>query len=261
MRSEETEAYLLRSTPYGEADLIAVLFTRRWGRVSVLAKGARKSRRRFGGVLDYFHLMRAEVRPAPAGLGRLLGVELLRALPRLRESVEAYWAGTHVLEVARLGTREGDADEAFFSLLDGVLDALGRGAEPRSLTRVFQVRALSALGYGLPLQVCPSCGGGYPGGAAAAGGALRCPPCAGPGAARIGPGTLATLRAAQQLPSRRLGSLRFSERAEGEGGPLLEAGLTAALGRRPRSLASPAPPSESATAPGLPDAPRPPGGD
>ncbi len=241
MTPQVTEAFLLRATPYGEADLVVALLTRQWGRVSALARGARKSRRRFGGALDYFHLLRAEVRPGRAGMGRLLGVELVQPFPRLRESVEAYWLGSQVLEVTRLGTREGDADEPLFLLVAAAFDALERGAEPRSLARVFQARALTVLGFGLPAERCPSCGRGYDGGAAAAGGSLRCLACAVPGAARLAPGTLATLRAAVELPLDRLGALRLSESAEREAGPLLEAGLAAALGARPRSLEPPPP--------------------
>lgn len=244
MKAEDSEAYLLRAIPYGEADLIAVLFTRRWGRVSALARGARKSRRRFGGVLDYFQLFRAEVRRGPSGLWKLLGVEFLRPFPRLRESVEAYWAGTQVLEVLRLGTREGDPDEPLFLLVSAAFAALDRGAGPGSLARVFQVRVLSALGYGLPLHACPVCGGGYEGGAAATGTAICCPACAGPGATRLEPGTLATLRTAAELPLERLGSLRFSGAAEREAGSLLEEGLAAALGCRPRSFDPPRPGAE-----------------
>lgn len=239
MTPEISEAFLLRATPYGEADLVAVLLTRRWGRIAALAKGARKSRRRFGGALDYFHHLRAEVRPGRSGMGRLLGVELVRPFGRLRESVEAYWAGSQVLEVARLGTREGDPDEPFFSLVEATFAALDQGGDPRSLVRVFQARALAALGYGLPVEECPACAEPYAGYAAchAAGpGGIRCGSCAAPGAVRLSPGTLRTLRTAVALPLERLGGLRVSASAEEEAGPLLEAGLTSALGVRPRSL-------------------------
>jgi DNA repair protein RecO (recombination protein O) len=243
MKPEISEGFLLRATPYGEADLVAALLTRRWGRIAVLAKGARKSRRRFGGALDYFHHLRAEVRPGRSGMGRLLGVELVRPFGRLRENVEAYWAGSQVLEVARLGTREGDPDEPFFSLVEATLAALDRGGEPRSLVRVFQARALAALGYGLPVEECPACAepyGGYGAACHAAGpGGIRCGSCAEPGAVRLSPGTLRTLRAAVELPLDRLGGLRVSASAEEEAGPLLEAGLTAALGVRPRALTPP----------------------
>jgi DNA repair protein RecO (recombination protein O) len=239
MTAELTEAFLLRATPYGEADLVVALLTRQWGRVSALARGARKSRRRFGGALDYFHLLRAEVRPGRSGLGRLQAVELLRPCVRLQDSVEAYWAGSHVLEVARLGSREGDADEPLFRLVEASLAALERGADPGSLTRVFQARALAVLGFQLPTDACPSCGRAYVSGGAVAGDSIRCGACALPGAAPLALGTLRSLGAAASLPVERLGSLRLSEAAAREAAPLLEAGLVSALGARPRSLAGP----------------------
>nr|MDQ2647496.1 DNA repair protein RecO [Myxococcota bacterium] len=49
-----TEALVLRRVEYGDADLIVTLLTLSLGRVSALARGARKSRRRFGGALEPF---------------------------------------------------------------------------------------------------------------------------------------------------------------------------------------------------------------
>lgn len=241
MSPERTEAFLLRATPYGEADLVVMLLTRRHGRLSALARGARKSRRRFGGALDYFHLLEAEVRPGRSGLGRLQGVELLRAFETVRGGVDAYWAGSHVLEVARLAAREGDPDEGLFRLVEESLAALDRGVEPTGLTRVFQARALAVLGYELPLSCCPACGEPYPEPygsrpAAHAGGAVACAPCAGPAAPTLSAGAWQTLRAAVRLPLDRLGTLRVPAGIQGEVGPLLDEALVSCLGARPRSL-------------------------
>lgn len=234
--TERTEAFLLRSTPYGESDLVVALLTARWGRVAALARGARRSRRRFGGVLDYFHLVEAEVRPGRSGLGRLVAVDLLRPYRAPREGVDSYRVASHVLEVALLGTREGAPEPELFALVEGALGALERGADAASLARVFQARALAALGYRLPAEACPECGSPHERGACHRDAALLCARCAGPSGVRIGLGALATLRSAGALGADRLGTLRVTGAVEAEIGPLLEAALASALGRRPRSL-------------------------
>ncbi|MBZ0237175.1 MAG: DNA repair protein RecO, partial [Deltaproteobacteria bacterium] len=50
-QSHTTDGVVLRTTPVGESDLVVALFTRELGRVSAIARGARSSRRRFGGAL------------------------------------------------------------------------------------------------------------------------------------------------------------------------------------------------------------------
>ncbi len=233
-----TEALVLKVTPLGEADLVVALLTRRFGRLSLLARGARKSRKRFGGGLDYFHLVRAEVKPGRGGLGTLAGIEPLRGFDVVRAGMEAYWAGSHVLEVARLGSREGAPDDGLFELVEASLAALGEGAAPRCLTRVFQARVLAALGYALPTQACPGCGepwGATGRRAAHRDGAVLCAPCAGPRAAPLSVGALRTLGLAAALELGRLATLRVPPAIDGELEPFLTAALAAALGTAPRA--------------------------
>ena len=236
--STRTEAFLLHATPYRESDLVVVLLTRRYGRVSALARGARRSRRRFGGALDYFRLLEAELRPARTGaLGQLLGAEVLRFFGGASAGVESYWAGCHILEVARLGARDGDADEGLFRLVEASLGALEGGSDPGSLVRVFQTRALSAFGYELPAQGCPTCGASYRDRAAVqVGASVACVRCAGPGGRALSAGAVRTLDTALRLPLSRLGALRVPGSIGREIDPLLEDALLAALGARPRSL-------------------------
>ena len=55
----KTEAIVLRSIRYGEADRILHLYTPRYGRIGAIAKGARRSRSRFGARLEPFFHVRA----------------------------------------------------------------------------------------------------------------------------------------------------------------------------------------------------------
>jgi DNA repair protein RecO (recombination protein O) len=233
-----TRALLLRATPFRDADLVADVLSAEHGRFSVLARGARKSRRRFGGVLDYFNLLQLELRPGRGGLGSLLGAELVRSWDAVREDVDAYCVGSHLLEVARLGTREGEPAGDVFRLVLGGLDALQGGGDPRSLAPVFQVQALTVAGYAPAPSHCPGCGTELVGAGAAGPGVVTCPACAEIGAARLSVGAVRTLRAAAALSPERLGALRLTPALAAEVVPFLEAALEHALGRRPKSLAS-----------------------
>ncbi|HET9932165.1 MAG TPA: DNA repair protein RecO, partial [Polyangiaceae bacterium] len=61
----DSEALLLRRVELGEADLVVTLFTRALGRVSALARGARKSQKRFGGALEPFFTLRVRLEERP----------------------------------------------------------------------------------------------------------------------------------------------------------------------------------------------------
>jgi hypothetical protein len=76
-------AYVLRTRPYGELDVIATLLTATHGKITGIAKAAKHSRRRFGGTLQPFVHVRAVFPPAPArDLAFLVRCELLDAFRR-----------------------------------------------------------------------------------------------------------------------------------------------------------------------------------
>ena len=79
MESTRTPAVVLKRVPYGEADLVVTLYTRDLGKLSALARSARRSQRRFGGVLDLFTVSEAELKPHRGGDLWTLGTAALRA--------------------------------------------------------------------------------------------------------------------------------------------------------------------------------------
>src|SRR6185295_11062019 len=87
-------AYVLRTRPYGELDLIVTLLTDRHGKITGIAKAAKHSRRRFGGTLQPFIHVRAVFRQRPhADLVFLLRCEHLEALRTFSEDVDRFAAG------------------------------------------------------------------------------------------------------------------------------------------------------------------------
>ena len=71
MKRESDRAFLLRSVNFKESDKIVTLFLERMGKISAMAKGARKSWRRFGGALEPFSLFEVTVVQGKGNLWRL----------------------------------------------------------------------------------------------------------------------------------------------------------------------------------------------
>jgi len=151
-----SEALLLRSINYGEADKILVLLTEKFGKISGIAKGARKSLRRFGGRLEPFVHFRLRFRKKP-GLNLIEDCEVIEVFSTLRESVELFSWGSFILETTDALFPEDEPNKEAFSLLVRTLQTLDKGISPIHTALEFQLRSLSLAGYEPSFEVCVIC--------------------------------------------------------------------------------------------------------
>ncbi len=99
----KTEAVVLRSIRYGEADRILHVYTPHRGRVSAIAKGVRRARSRFGGRLEPFFRLRLELHEGRSELLTVTGALTIDGHPRLREDAGALDAAARACDaVGRL---------------------------------------------------------------------------------------------------------------------------------------------------------------
>lgn len=186
-RSHTTRALLLRRVSYGESDLVVTLFTESLGRVSALARGARRSQKRFGGSLEPMHtlLVRFDER-ASAELVALREASLETPRHHLVRDLDRMQAAGRALGWIRRAapprTPEPEAWRVLVELLDR-LDDERDARSPRLHLAELGLRLLAALGWGLDLERCVRCGRPCePGRAAmidAARGGLICRACGG----------------------------------------------------------------------------------
>ena len=186
-RTEEMPALVLRTLEFGEADLIVHLLTPRRGRVTVMAKHARKSVRRFPGSLDLFNHLEVKIHPRRRGGMPLLDrARLLSPFLSLRDHSVRYALACYLMELlGRLAPEDGIGPE-MESIYAFALEALRalEGGQPDAQTRVLlEVRALEALGLCPQLLDCVRCGkecqGPGPVGFHVSDGGVICRPCRG----------------------------------------------------------------------------------
>jgi DNA repair protein RecO (recombination protein O) len=135
---------VLHTYPYKETSLIVELFTRRFGRVALLARGARRPRSAMRGVLLSFQGLRLSF-SASAELGNLISAEWAGALHPL--AGQGLMCGFYVNELLlRLLPRD-DPHEALFDTYAEALAGLSRAGEPSAVLRGFEKRLLAELGY------------------------------------------------------------------------------------------------------------------
>src|SRR5690606_26000423 len=134
-RAYKTEAIVLRSLRFAEADRILHLYTREHGRLGAIAKGARKTTSRFGARLEPLSHVELVLHRGSGELQTVTGVELLRSHRQARESPYRLGAGMIAAEaMLRLFTepesnpRAFVAVERFLDLLDEAPAGEGRPA-------------------------------------------------------------------------------------------------------------------------------------
>lgn len=179
-KTYKTEAIVLRSMRFSEADRILHLYTASRGRIGAIAKGVRKTKSRFGARLEPLSHVELVLHEGGGELQTITGVELLRSHHVTRED-------TYRLNVGMIGAEamlrlfgEPEANERAFGALARFLDLLDETPRAESRPAVdplvlsFQLKLLWLAGYLPHLTSCVECGssGALVGFSARSGGAV-----------------------------------------------------------------------------------------
>ena len=159
MERFETEAIVLSSVDYGEADRIVTLLTLGRGRLSAFAAGARKSKRRFAGNLEPGSHVKARLVERRGDTCRLDAADLQRSFHHVREDLPRIARALYCLELCRELTRDHEPHEELFAALLSYLGQLdAKQAGPTSLLK-FELDALAHTGFMPRFSPCALCGG------------------------------------------------------------------------------------------------------
>jgi DNA repair protein RecO (recombination protein O) len=151
---------VLRTTPLRESDLLVVLYTDRHGRVTAVARGARKSRRRFAGALSLLVLGRYQLGRRPRGeLWGLDSAEVVREWTHLSSDVVAVAHASYVAELVDTLLPAESPEPYVLELIVAAWDALAAGGPSPSALRAFEIALLDLAGHRPALDRCAACGG------------------------------------------------------------------------------------------------------
>lgn len=203
MLEERTPAIVLRSRIHGESDKIVTFLTQNWGKVTGIAKGAKRSRRRFVNVLEPFTQVQLRFRPGRSDeLAFVFGCDLIRSFRGPSRDLQRFALASYVTELidAMVAGRE-SGPETYELLLHSlaVLEEQSR-LSPLFLP-VFELLLLTRVGYAPHLTGCQQCSVNLDGDEtpllfSPSLGGLLCQNCHGQGGTtlRISPETLRLLR-------------------------------------------------------------------
>ena len=157
--STEVLGIVLRATPVRESDLLVNLYTDALGRVSAVARGGRKSQRRFAGALSLLVLARFQLGRRPRGeLFGLDAAEVVREWTSLASDVVAHAHASYVAElVGGLLPAEQPEPEAL-SLVIALWDSLAEAGPSQGALRSVELHLLELAGHLPAIDRCAACG-------------------------------------------------------------------------------------------------------
>jgi DNA repair protein RecO (recombination protein O) len=241
-----TSAILLRRIEYGDSDLILTLLTTDQGKLSVIAKSAKKSVKRFSGALELFSMLDVVYEQARSrGLSILKEAVLRKPFVNIRSDIIKTGYASYWSELTNLWLEEGQAQPLLFRLLEETLDALNRDQTPGDVLSIFfQLRFLTLAGYQPNFESCSVCRAQTSSidesriSISLAKGGVLCCHCADGSMRRlkISKGTLKQLLWMEHRSLEKARRVRFSPLALKEALDFLESFVPYHLGKTPRSL-------------------------
>jgi len=222
MAVRRDEAIILRTRDYSESDRLITFFTRNQGQLTGIAKGARRSKKRFVHTLEPLsHVFITYAGRRTTGLVRIDGSDLKNAFTALRDDIARLGYASLSCEIVLKMSPERQANPSLFTLLCQHLEQLELGAEPENSSLLFQIRMLSLSGYAPNLQSCVLCAQQPRAGenwfiSILQGGLVCKDHKHGQQPYPVSLGTVMLLRQAQQLPLGKLWRLRFQRQSRQE---------------------------------------------
>ena len=151
------EGIVIRTTDYGETNKIITLYTKEFGKVGVMARGAKKPSSRFSAVTQLFHFGHY-LFLSGRGLGQLQQGETLESFRSIREDIFLTAYASYIAELLDKGTEERKPHEALFNLFYQSLHYLDEEYDPEIIVNIFEMKMLSVFGFAPELNRCVNCG-------------------------------------------------------------------------------------------------------
>jgi DNA repair protein RecO (recombination protein O) len=241
-----TPAILLRRLDYGDFDLILTFLSLERGKISLIAKSAKKSTKRFAGILELFSLMEAV---ASTGKGRGLPVlqeaTLISPFSTIRNDIRKTAYASYWCELLNKWVEENQKQASLYYLLKHALSQLDGGTSAAAeISIFFQMRLLNLSGYDPSLRQCGRCRKNLETIQSnqvvfdIAKGAILCDECtsgAG-GRIRLSKGTIKQLLWVASGDLKKASRVRFGAQAIKESLEFLEAFVPYIMGLQPQSL-------------------------
>ncbi len=150
--------FFLKSLSYGDSDLIVTFYSREYGKLKGIAKGAKRSKKRFANVFEPFSLTRIIfTRKNRDMLAFIESCDIIDHYASIRQDLEKTLTACYFMDLADHFSPEGKANEELFELLTDFLSVLTREHISDAMIRFFEMRLLKISGFEPALSACIHC--------------------------------------------------------------------------------------------------------
>ncbi|MBI2932439.1 MAG: DNA repair protein RecO [Planctomycetes bacterium] len=157
-RLQKTLAVSLRKYDFSETSQVLHLYTRDYGKVHCIAKGAKRKKSAFHGPFDVMVLYEViRLEKQPGALDLLTAAEALRDYREVRADFARFSAASYACDLVDEFTLEGQPQPELFELLRRMLEALAGGSPVTPSVFSFEARLLRILGHAPRIAECGVC--------------------------------------------------------------------------------------------------------
>jgi len=158
MEPKKTEVIILRTKDFGESDLIVTVFSSLFGTLRGVAKGARRSSKRFVNSLTTFSLVNLAFSERRSGdLVLLESCDLIEGFPAIRSDYNILLRASYMAELTETLFPSNVQSSEMFQLLKFGLGSLSEKQNIEKTMIMFQARAMKIGGFGINLSRCSLC--------------------------------------------------------------------------------------------------------
>lgn len=153
---QKCEGIVIRNNSYGESNKVVTLYTREWGKVGVMARGAKKPNSRLAAVTQPFTYGQFLVKRG-SGLGTMQQGDIISSMRGIKEDIFLTAYASYVVDLTDKSTDEKTPNPYLFELLYQTLNYMNEGYEPEILVNIYEMKILNSLGLYPVLDQCSIC--------------------------------------------------------------------------------------------------------
>ena len=159
MNSEKTDGVVLRIVEFSESSCIVTWFTRDFGKVTTMAKGARRRKNPYEGAIDVLSFSKIVfLHKRSDSLDLLTEAKLERRFRTAAKDLHRLYCGYHLLELLNCLTDDFDPHPALYDQLERTLVRLESEESLAPLMTCFELQLLKELGHSPEWKFCVNCG-------------------------------------------------------------------------------------------------------
>ena len=155
----KTKAVILRSHRWGDADRIVTFFSLQFWKIRGVARGARRQKSRYSGVLEPFGVVELTLfQKTQDSLGSISQIDLISSFSAIREDLAVMTAAARMVKIVESITADRDPNHQMYWALVQSLEMLDPHSDLPLTALLFQIHVLGHTGFNPQIGQCTECG-------------------------------------------------------------------------------------------------------